>query len=141
VAVSESRGLALLLPATVLACAFGCEKLTIIANRDLEFSYLGDGREGVDRASVSSHTRVIAAAHRVAMRSTTDPAVTEIDVDETHFVPGTLTAVYTGRIVFRCREDQDWCQRVREVPASGARPRDVFREWPLRIGLRNGYPL
>jgi hypothetical protein len=141
-AISESRRLTLLTLATVFACVCGCDKLTMIANHDLEFSYLGDGQGGADRASVSSRTRVIASARRVAVRSTSDPAVTEIDVDETHFVRGTLTVVYTGRIVFRCRQDEEWCRRVREVPVSGTRPRDVFRKWPLTMSApMRGFPL
>jgi hypothetical protein len=68
--------------------------------------------------------------------------VVEIDVDETHFVRGTLNVVYTGTIVFHCKTGEAWCQRVSEIATSGSRPRDVFRKWPLRLDeLRMGFPL
>jgi hypothetical protein len=111
-------------------------------NRDLAFSYQGDSQDLVDHASVDSDTRVIASAKRVAIRSMSDPAVSEIEVTETHFVRGTLEVVYIGNLVFQCRSGQEWCQRIREVRASGARPRDVFRTWPVRLsGPPHGYPL
>ena len=100
----------------------------MLRNRDLAFSYTGDDTGAVERASVDSDTQVIASAKRVATRATTDPAVAEIDVDETHFVRGTLNVVYTGKIVFHCRTGEAWCQRVREAATSGSRPRDVFQE-------------
>ena len=49
--------------------------------------HAGDDSGSVERASVDSDSRVIASAKRVATRATTDPAVVEIDVDETHFMP------------------------------------------------------
>jgi len=125
-----SRLLSVVLAAGLLA---SCDRLTMLLDRDLAFSYTGDDTGAVERASVDSDTRVIASAKRVATRATTDPAVTEIDVDETHFVRGTLNVVYTGRIVFHCRTGEAWCQRVREAATSGTRPRDVFRKWPSRI--------
>jgi hypothetical protein len=131
-----------LMLSTALLGAFGCDSVTRFANRDLEFAYQGDSQGGVDRASVDSNTRVIASAQRVAVRSATDPAATEIDVDETHFVRGTLTIVYADRIVFQCTVGETWCLRVREAPVSGTRPRDEFRKWPLRLdALKHGYPL
>ena len=119
-----------------------CDRVTMLRNRDLAFSYSGDDGGSVERASVDSDSRVIASATRVATRATTDPAVREIDVDETHFIRGTLNVVYTGRVVFHCRAGDEWCQRVREVPTSGARPRDVFRKWPSRLDAPlKGFPL
>jgi hypothetical protein len=131
----------LVLVAAVLS-ASGCDNIRRFVNRDLAFSYQSDPEGRVDRASVDSDTRVIASATRVAVRSTSDSNVTEIDVDETHFVRGTLTVVYTGRIVFQCKVGEMWCLRTGEVPSSGARPRDVFRKWPVTFdALRHGYPL
>ena len=136
---SVSRLLVVVLAAGLLA---SCDRLTILRNGDLAFSYTGDETGAVERASVDSDTRVIASAKRVATRATADPAVTEIDVDETHFVRGTLNVVYTGHIVFHCRTGEPWCRRVREAATAGARPRDVFRKWPSRIDApRRGYPL
>jgi hypothetical protein len=77
-----------------------CDRLTTMRNHDLGFSYTGDNRGAVERASVDSDTQVIASAKRVATRPTSDPAATEIDVDETHFVRGALNVVYTGRMCF-----------------------------------------
>ena len=134
-----SRVLSLVFAAGLLA---SCDRLTMLRNRDLSFSYTGDDVGAVERASVASDTRVIASATRVAIRATTDPAVVEIDVDETHFVRGTLNVVYTGRIVFHCKTGEAWCQRVSEIATPGSRPRDVFRKWPLRLDeLRMGFPL
>jgi hypothetical protein len=134
-----SRVLSVVLAAGLLA---SCDRLTMLRDRDLAFSYTGDDAGAVERASVDSNTRVIASAKRVATRATPDPAVTEVDVDETHFVPGTLNVVYTGRIVFHCRTAEAWCQRVREAATSGSRPRDVFRKWPSRLdGPRKGSPI
>ena len=119
-----------------------CDRVTMWRNRDLAFSYTGDDTGSVERASVDSDSRVIASAKRIASRATTDPVVAEIDVDETHFIRGTLNVVYTGRIVFHCRTGEAWCQRVREVATSGSRPRDVFRKWPSRLDAPlKGYPL
>jgi hypothetical protein len=125
-----SRLRSVVLAAGLLA---SCDRLTVLLDRDLAFSYTADDTGAVERASVDSDTRVIASAKRVATRATTDPGVTEIDVDETHFVRGTLNVVYTGRIVFHCRTREAWCQRVREAATSGTRPRDVFKKWPSRI--------
>ena len=118
-----SRVLSVVFAAGLLA---SCDQLTMLRNRDLAFAYTGDDTGAVERASVDSDTQVIASAKRVATRATTDPAVAEIDVDETHFVRGTLNVVYTGRIVFHCRTGEAWCQRVREAATSGSRP------WPTR---------
>lgn len=87
--------------------------------------------------SVSTDTRVIASAKRVGVRMIADSTVTEIDVDETHFVRGTLEIVYTGRIVFQCTSGEDYCTRTLVTPVSGTRPRDAFRRWPSRIGVRS----
>jgi hypothetical protein len=134
-----SRLLSVVLAAGLLA---SCDRLTMLLNRDLAFSYTGDDTGAVERASVDSDTRVIASAKRVATRATTDPAVTEVDVDETHFVRGTPNVVYTGKIVFHCRMGEAWCRRVSEAATAGTRPRDVFRKWPSRIDApRKGYPI
>ena len=79
---------------------------------------------------MSTRTRVIASARRVGIRRTGNPVVTKVDVDETHFVRGTLDVVYTGRVVFQCSARQDVRPRIRVAPASGTRPRDVFRAVP-----------
>jgi len=134
-----SRLLSVVLAAGLLA---SCDRATMLLNRDLAFSYSGDETGAVERASVDSDTRVIASAKRVATRATADPAVTEIDVDETHFVRGTVNVVYTGRIVFHCTTGEAWCRRVGQAATAGTRPRDVFRKWPSRIDAPvRGYPI
>ena len=88
-----------------LACAAGvsagCDNLDRIAvllrDHDLEFHYLGDDAGHVERASVSVDTRVIATARHTETRGTADPALTEVEVEEMHFVRGTLDVTYTGR--------------------------------------------
>jgi hypothetical protein len=118
----------------------GCDSLTRLWDGDLEMAYLGDESGYVERASVSTGTKVIASARRVEVRRTQDPEVTELDVDETHYARGTLDVVYTGRIVFRCGANQELCQRIRVSPTSGTRPRDVFRHWPSKIGALGAHP-
>ena len=120
--------------AASLLVASGCNQLNLFLNADLEFAYISDESGRVERASVSTGTRVIATARRSGARQTADPDVTEIDVDETHFVRGTLDVVYTGSIVFQCRTGEGWCRATSVTPVSGTRPRNVFRRWPLRIG-------
>ena len=97
--VSGFRSLRLLTLATTLIAACGCDQVKMFRNRDLAFSYQDDSEGLVDRVSVDSDTRVIASAKRVAIRSTSDPAVTEIEVAEPHFVRGALEVVYTGNLV------------------------------------------
>lgn len=118
----------------------GCDRLRRLWDRDLEVAYVGDESGLVERASVSTDTKVIASARRTGVRRTENPDVTELDVDETHYVRGTLDVVYTGRIVFRCNWTEDTCQRIRVAPTSGTRPRDVFRQWPLRVGGPPAHP-
>lgn len=73
----------------------GCDRLLRLSDRDLEVAYLGDDSGLVEGASVSTDTKVIASARRVGVRTTENPDATELDVDETHYVRGTLDVVYT----------------------------------------------
>jgi hypothetical protein len=123
-----------------LLISSSCDRLRRLSDTDLEVAYLGDDSGLVERASVSTDTKVIASAKRVSVRRTENPNVTEIDVDETHYVRGTLDVVYTGRIVFRCSATEGICQRIQVAPTSGTRPRDIFRQWPLRIGGPPAHP-
>ena len=118
----------------------GCDQLRRWSDLDLEMGYLGDESGFVDRASVSTDTKVIASARRVGVRRTDGPGITELDVEETHYVRGTLEVVYTGQIVFRCDSAQGVCDRIHVEPTSGTRPRDIFRRWPLRIGGPHVHP-
>jgi hypothetical protein len=131
------RALSVALGAGLVA---SCCRVMLPVDGDLSWAYLGDEAGTVDRASVASDTKVIASAKRLATRATAESAVTEIHVEETHFVRGTLTVLYTGRIVFHCRTGESWCRRVSEAAVSGTRPRDVFRKWPSRINAR-GAPI
>jgi hypothetical protein len=132
--MNTSRLLGIAAVVSGMAIAPGCERLTRMWNSDLEYAYLADESGRVDRASVSTDTRVIASAERVGVRATEEPGVSELEVEETHFVRGTLEVVYTGRLVFRCRVEQAFCSRLAAEGRSGTRPRDVFRQWPMRIG-------
>ena len=73
----------------------GCEPFRMVWNSDLEYHAVGDEFDRVELVSISSKTRVIASAKRVDIRTTSNPDVTELDVDETHYVRGTLEVVYT----------------------------------------------
>lgn len=127
-----------LLPLVAIAAALfiggGCDQFARWSNRDLEIGYTADAAGNVERASAAVDTRVVASAKRLSVRQTEKPDVTEIEVEETHFVKGTADVVYSGRMVFECRERQEVCERVRVIAISGTRPRDIFERWPLRIG-------
>jgi hypothetical protein len=90
----------------------------------------------VERASVDQGTRVIATARRLSERTTHDPGVTEIEIEETHFVKGTTDVVYRGRVTFRCKADESFCQPITVTPEFSERPRDVFWRWPSRPDAR-----
>jgi len=129
-------------PALLFAVAVGagCQRLdtivTLYRNSDLEFHYTADGAGGPELASVSSHTCVIAQARRLDARTTGDPAVAEIEVEETQFPACKPNVIYRGRVVFRCHRGEEFCTAVRVTPMSGSRPRDVFSRWPASMGSR-----
>jgi len=99
---------------------------------DLGVAYVGEGAV-VERASVDQDNRVIATARRLSGRGTNDPEVTEIEIEETHFVKGTPDVVYKGRVTFQCKGSEPFCQPMSVTPEFGARPRDVFWRWPSRM--------
>lgn len=117
----------------------GCERLdrvtAFLRDRDLEFHYIGSDAGDVERASVSvsSDHRVIATARRSQARATGNPPVTEITIEETHFVKGTQDVIYFGRVTFSCHDALDFCSPVRVSPTSGTRPRNVFWRWPASM--------
>jgi hypothetical protein len=117
-------------------CICGCQRLEVLRflwmQGDLGVAYVGEGSV-VERASVDQDTRVIATARRLSGRGTNDPGVTEIEIEETHFVKGTPDVVYRGRVTFRCKANEPFCQPMRVTPEFGARPRDVFWRWPSRM--------
>ena len=114
----------------------GCQRIedlrVLWMQGDLGIAYVGEGSV-VERASADQDTRVIATARRLSGRTTNDPAVTEIEIEETHFVKGTTDVVYRGRVTFRCKADEPYCPPMRVTPEFGARPRDVFWRWPSRM--------
>jgi len=124
--------------ACVAGVSAGCDHLDraaeLLRDHDLEFHYLGDDAGHVERASVSVDTRVIATARQVQTRVAADPALTEVEVEETHFVRGTLEVTYAGRITFGCTVGQAFCASLRVTPTSGTRARNVFWRWPAWIG-------
>lgn len=117
----------------------GCQRIehlrVLWMQGDLGVAYVGKGSV-VERASVDQDTRVIATARRLNAYTTADPAVTEIEIEETHFVKGTTDLVYRGRVTFRCLADEPFCQPVSVDPELGVRPRDVFWRWPTRMDAR-----
>ncbi len=117
-------------------CASGCQRLNTLRivwkDLGLSFSYRGEGSV-TERASVAHDTRVIATAKRLGARTTVDPDVSEVEIEETHFVKGTTQVVYKGRVVFRCKAAAQFCESVRVIPESGTRPRDVFWRWLARM--------
>ncbi len=96
---------------------------------------MGEGSV-VERASADQGTRVIATARRLSGRATNDPAVTQIEIDETHFVKSTTDVIYMGRVTFQCKAGERFCQPIKVTPESGARPRVVFWRWPSRMDAR-----
>ena len=122
--------------AFAVTCTLGCQRLEVLRvlwmQGDLGVAYVGEGSV-VERASIDQDTRVIATARRLSGRITNDPEVTEIEIEETHFVKGTTEVVYRGRVTFVCKADESFCQPIRVSPEFGERPRDVFWRWPSRM--------
>jgi hypothetical protein len=116
-----------------------CQRIEVLRvlwmQGDLGIAYVGEGSV-VERASADQDTRVIATARRLRGRITNDPAVTEIEIEETHFVKGTLDVVYRGRVTFRCKADESFCDPMSLTPEFGVRPRDVFWRWPATMNAR-----
>jgi len=128
------RVLALFVFSVISTC--GCQRLeglrALWMQGDLGVAYVGEGAV-VERASVDQDNRVIATARRLSGRGTNDPKVTEIEIEETHFVKGTPDVVYKGRVTFQCKASEPFCQPMSVTPEFGARPRDVFWRWPSRM--------
>jgi hypothetical protein len=108
----------------------GCDTAQIRwRDGDLEWSFLwDDGR--VEHVSAAKGHSQIAKGKLLAIRPTDNPDVTEIDVEETHYVWRTSQVVYSGQITFRCRAAKAFCRPIRTSPVSGTRPRNVFWRWP-----------
>ena len=123
--------------AFAVICTSGCQRVedlrVLWMQGDLGVAYVGEGSV-VERASADQDTRLIATARRLSGRVTNDPEVTEIEIEETHFVKGTPEVVYRGRVTFQCEADKLFCQPMRVTPEVGERPRDVFWQWPSRMG-------
>lgn len=122
-----------------VVCTFGCQRVedlhVLWMQGDLGVAYVGEGSV-VERASADHGTRVIATARRLRGDVNNDPEVSEIEIEETHFVKGTSEVVYRGRVTFRCKADKSFCQPMSVIPEFGERPRDVFWRWPSRMGAR-----
>ena len=133
----EARVRVVAFVALAAICTFRCQRVedlrVLWMQGDLGVAYVGEGSV-VERASADQDTRVIATARRLSGRVTNDPEVTEIEIEETHFVKGTPEVVYRGRVTFRCDADKSFCQPMRVTPEFGERPRDVFWRWPSRMG-------
>ena len=96
-----SRLLSIVFAAGLLA---SCDRVTMLRNRDLAFSYTGDDTGSVERASVDSDPESSRPPNGLPLERRRIRQWREIDVDETHFIRGTLNVVYTGRIVFHCQD-------------------------------------
>ncbi|MGH9970425.1 MAG: hypothetical protein ACREBG_21900 [Pyrinomonadaceae bacterium] len=100
----------------------------------LHVQYNYDNNEMVETALIMKGESLVAIGKRVAIRWVPGPEGAlpgaEVEVEETHFTPGTQNVVYKGRLVFRCRFNEDWCERIADTGVSGSRPRDVLRRWP-----------
>ena len=93
----EVRGRLVAFVAFAVICTFGCERVedlrVLWMQGDLGVAYVGEGSV-VERASADQETLVIATARRLSGRVTNDPEVTEIEIEETHFVKGTPEVLY-----------------------------------------------
>jgi hypothetical protein len=120
-------------------CICGCQRLELFRvlwmEGDLGIAYIGEGST-VERASVDQGTRVIATARRLSARIIHEPEVTEVEIEETHFVKGTTEVLYRGRVSFSCTANEPFCQPTKVTPEFGERPRNVFWRWPSRMGVR-----
>ena len=104
-------------------------------SESLRVQYNYDGNEMVETAFIMKGESLVAIGKRAPIRPRVGPAVTdlEVEVEETHFTPGTQNVVYKGRLVFRCRINEVWCERIADVVVLGTRPRDVFPRWPYNL--------
>src|SRR5688572_25020011 len=89
--------------AAAVVLSVGCDPARVLwRDGDLEWSYQrNDGR--VERVSAAKEHSEIARGKLLAIRPTENSDVTEIDVEETHYVWRTSKVVYCGQITFRCR--------------------------------------
>ena len=119
-----------------LICTSGCQRIDnlriVWKDFGLSFSYRGEGSV-TEWASAAHDTRVIATAKRLGAWTTADPDVSEVEIEETHFVKGTTQVVYKGRVVFRCKTAQQFCEPAKVIPEFGTRQRDVFWRWLARL--------
>jgi len=128
--ISESWLWTLGLALAVTLLSSGCDNA-------LEVQYQYDGFGLVETASARSGESIVAVAKRVDIRPVGGPTVTDVEVEETHFARGTQDVVYKGRMVFRCRTNEEFGERITDTPLFGTRPRDVFRRWPYAtMGIR-----
>lgn len=101
-------------------------------DQGVKMVYNFDAFEMVESALAYSGESLIAKAERVGMRPG-EPGILDIEVAETHFHQKTGEIVYKGKMVFRCRTNMEWGERIKVTPLSGKRPRDLFREWPYAV--------
>lgn len=101
-------------------------------DQGVKIVYNFDAFQLVESALAYSGESLIAKAERVGMRPG-EPGSLDIEVAETHFLQKTGEIVYKGKMVFRGRTNMEWAERIKVMPVSGKKPRDLFREWPYAV--------
>jgi hypothetical protein len=108
----------------VILASGGCNK------KQFTYQYDYDAFSLVETITVHSDKSIVATAKRISIRPVGGPVITEIEVEETHFAPATEEVIYKGRIVFQCKTNEEFGQRISDQPISGTRLYDVFLQWP-----------
>lgn len=135
----------------ILGCLFACREseraddasthaATVAADNDnpiradaltrLQFRYEHNAFGSVNAVTASEGGAVVATARKIGSRSAGGPMVTDVEVEETHFEPGTPRVIYRGRIVFRCRTNEPFGEPIESRALSGQRSRVIFDRWP-----------
>ena len=106
-------------------------------DRDLKVRYQYNPFGLVESATIHRGDSVVAVARHVSIAPVGGPTVTDVGVEEVHFGRGTQDVLYKGRMVFRCKTNQEFCDRISVTPLQGTRPRDLFKRWPYAtMGMR-----
>ena len=99
----------------------------------IKMVYNFDPMEMVQSAFAYSGETLLAKAERVGLRpGASGKMEMEIEIIETHFKKNG-EIVYRGKIVFLCRPNIEYGERIKEMMLSGKRPKDLFQRWPYAI--------
>lgn len=97
------------------------------ALRGVEINYSWDDRFNRCNGATALSKGVLIATAQVRGIAGNRQSGYYIDVEELHYAPGTQEITYRGTLRFRIGLRGT---KVAEMPISGVKQRDIFREWP-----------